>query len=98
MPGYHQWTTPSGRAEAAWIAEVDGAPAGCVFCVRENATTARLRFGQRGVDEVRARPNSAVTAAASSAESEPMATNDQPCSRRRAAAAPSVTSRPQALP
>jgi DNA-binding MarR family transcriptional regulator/GNAT superfamily N-acetyltransferase len=30
--------------EAAWIAEVDGAPAGCVFCVRENATTARLRL------------------------------------------------------
>jgi DNA-binding MarR family transcriptional regulator/GNAT superfamily N-acetyltransferase len=31
-------------AEAAWIAEVDGAPAGCVFCVRESATTARLRL------------------------------------------------------
>jgi DNA-binding MarR family transcriptional regulator/GNAT superfamily N-acetyltransferase len=31
-------------AEAAWIAEIDGAPAGCVFCVRENATTARLRL------------------------------------------------------
>ena len=31
-------------AEAAWIAEVDGGPAGCVFCVRENATTARLRL------------------------------------------------------
>ncbi len=31
-------------AEAAWIAEVDGVPAGCVFCVRENATTARLRL------------------------------------------------------
>ncbi|HMD25376.1 MAG TPA: bifunctional helix-turn-helix transcriptional regulator/GNAT family N-acetyltransferase, partial [Streptosporangiaceae bacterium] len=31
-------------AEAAWIAEVDGAPTGCVFCVRENATTARLRL------------------------------------------------------
>jgi DNA-binding MarR family transcriptional regulator/GNAT superfamily N-acetyltransferase len=31
-------------AEAAWIAEVDGARAGCVFCVRENATTARLRL------------------------------------------------------
>ena len=25
------------EAEAAWIAEVDGAPAGCVFCVREDA-------------------------------------------------------------
>jgi DNA-binding MarR family transcriptional regulator/GNAT superfamily N-acetyltransferase len=32
------------HAEAAWIAEVDGTPAGCVFCVRENATTARLRL------------------------------------------------------
>jgi DNA-binding MarR family transcriptional regulator/GNAT superfamily N-acetyltransferase len=32
------------QAEAAWIAEVDGAPAGCVFCVREDATTARLRL------------------------------------------------------
>ncbi len=32
------------EAEAAWIAEVDGAPAGCVFCVRENGTTARLRL------------------------------------------------------
>ncbi len=31
-------------AEAAWIAEVDGDRAGCVFCVRENATTARLRL------------------------------------------------------
>jgi DNA-binding MarR family transcriptional regulator/GNAT superfamily N-acetyltransferase len=31
-------------AEAAWIAEIDGTPAGCVFCVRENATTARLRL------------------------------------------------------
>jgi DNA-binding MarR family transcriptional regulator/GNAT superfamily N-acetyltransferase len=31
-------------AEAAWIAEVDGTPAGCVFCVRENADAARLRL------------------------------------------------------
>jgi DNA-binding MarR family transcriptional regulator/GNAT superfamily N-acetyltransferase len=31
-------------AEAAWIAEVEGTPAGCVFCVRENASTARLRL------------------------------------------------------
>jgi DNA-binding MarR family transcriptional regulator/GNAT superfamily N-acetyltransferase len=30
--------------EAAWIAEVDGAPAGCVFCVREDSATARLRL------------------------------------------------------
>ena len=32
------------EGEAAWIAEVDGAPAGAVFCVREDATTARLRL------------------------------------------------------
>jgi len=32
------------EAEAAWIAEVDGMPAGCVFCVREDTTTARLRL------------------------------------------------------
>ena len=31
-------------AEAAWIAEVDGTRAGCVVCLRENATTARLRL------------------------------------------------------
>ncbi len=30
--------------EAAWIAEVDGTRAGGVFCVRENASTARLRL------------------------------------------------------
>jgi DNA-binding MarR family transcriptional regulator/GNAT superfamily N-acetyltransferase len=30
--------------EAAWIAEVDGAPAGCVFCVREDSAAARLRL------------------------------------------------------
>jgi DNA-binding MarR family transcriptional regulator/GNAT superfamily N-acetyltransferase len=52
------------QAEAAWIAEVDGTRAGCVFCVREDATTARLRLllvepwarglgiGSRLVDEV----------------------------------------------
>ncbi len=51
-------------AEAAWIAEVDGTRAGCVFCVREDAMTARLRLllvepwarglgiGSRLVDEV----------------------------------------------
>ncbi len=31
-------------AEAAWIAEVDGTPAGCVFCVRKNDRTAQLRM------------------------------------------------------
>jgi DNA-binding MarR family transcriptional regulator/GNAT superfamily N-acetyltransferase len=33
---------PSG--EACWIAEVDGEPAGSVFCVRKDATTAQLRL------------------------------------------------------
>jgi GNAT superfamily N-acetyltransferase len=30
--------------EAAWIAEVDGQPAGCVFCVRQDDVTAKLRL------------------------------------------------------
>jgi DNA-binding MarR family transcriptional regulator/GNAT superfamily N-acetyltransferase len=30
--------------EAAWIAEVDGEPVGCVFCVANDATTAQLRL------------------------------------------------------
>jgi len=30
--------------EYAWIAEVDGAPAGCVFCVKESEDIARLRL------------------------------------------------------
>ena len=30
--------------EAAWIAELDGAPAGCVFCMRESGSVARLRL------------------------------------------------------
>ncbi|GIJ45917.1 MarR family transcriptional regulator [Virgisporangium aliadipatigenens] len=30
--------------ESAWIAEVGGAPAGCVFCVRHDDTTAKLRL------------------------------------------------------
>lgn len=30
--------------EAAWIAEVDGEPAGCVFCVAKHETTAQLRI------------------------------------------------------
>ena len=50
--------------EAAWIAEVDGRPAGCVFCVRKDDRTAQLRMllvepcarglgiGSRLVDEV----------------------------------------------
>src|SRR5258708_16637830 len=38
----------AGRAEptreAAWIAELDGEPAGCVFCMRKTDTTAQLRL------------------------------------------------------
>jgi DNA-binding MarR family transcriptional regulator/GNAT superfamily N-acetyltransferase len=30
--------------EAAWIAEVDGTPAGCVFCLRKDDRTAQLRM------------------------------------------------------
>jgi GNAT superfamily N-acetyltransferase len=30
--------------EAAWIADVDGQRAGCVFCVRADETTAKLRL------------------------------------------------------
>jgi GNAT superfamily N-acetyltransferase len=32
------------RREAAWIAELDGQRVGCVFCVSEDAETARLRI------------------------------------------------------
>jgi DNA-binding MarR family transcriptional regulator/GNAT superfamily N-acetyltransferase len=32
------------RREATWIAEVDGAPVGCVLCVREDDSTAKLRL------------------------------------------------------
>lgn len=32
------------RGEAAWIAELDGQPAGCVFCVRVSDTAAQLRL------------------------------------------------------
>ena len=32
------------KREAAWIAEVDAAPAGCVFCVRHDDDTAQLRL------------------------------------------------------
>lgn len=31
-------------AQAAWIAEVDGVRAGCVFCVRQDDRTAKLRL------------------------------------------------------
>ncbi len=34
----------SDPGEAAWIAELDGAPVGCVFCMRDGAATARLRL------------------------------------------------------
>jgi DNA-binding MarR family transcriptional regulator/GNAT superfamily N-acetyltransferase len=30
--------------ESAWIAEVDGAPVGCIFCVRKDDTAAQLRL------------------------------------------------------
>lgn len=33
-----------GRREAAWIAEVDGEPAGCVFCCKKDDKTAQLRL------------------------------------------------------
>lgn len=47
----------AGRAdprEAGWIAELDGAPAGCVFCMRKDDRTAQLRLllvepGARGL-------------------------------------------------
>jgi DNA-binding MarR family transcriptional regulator/N-acetylglutamate synthase-like GNAT family acetyltransferase len=32
------------RRDAAWVAEVDGERAGCVFCVRKDAKTAQLRL------------------------------------------------------
>ena len=32
------------RREAVWIAEVNGEPAGCVFCVRKGDTTGQLRL------------------------------------------------------
>ncbi|WP_067573410.1 bifunctional helix-turn-helix transcriptional regulator/GNAT family N-acetyltransferase [Nocardia acidivorans] len=32
------------QRERAWIAEYDGAPVGCVYCMRENDDTARLRL------------------------------------------------------
>jgi len=32
------------RREAAWIAEVDGQPMGCVLCVRKDDDTAQLRI------------------------------------------------------
>ncbi|HYN93210.1 MAG TPA: helix-turn-helix domain-containing GNAT family N-acetyltransferase [Pilimelia sp.] len=38
---YAQGADP--RREAAWVAELDGAPVGCVLCVRADDTTAKLR-------------------------------------------------------
>jgi DNA-binding MarR family transcriptional regulator/GNAT superfamily N-acetyltransferase len=32
------------RGESAWIAELDGEPAGCVFCMRRSESTAQLRL------------------------------------------------------
>ena len=42
VAGYAAGRDP-GR-EAAWIAEMDGAPAGCVFCMRKDSATAQLRL------------------------------------------------------
>jgi GNAT superfamily N-acetyltransferase len=39
---YHAGLRPD--RESAWIAEVDGARAGCVFCCRRDASTAQLRI------------------------------------------------------
>jgi DNA-binding MarR family transcriptional regulator/predicted N-acetyltransferase YhbS len=35
---------PDPRRQAAWIAELDGEPVGCVFCVARDETTAQLRI------------------------------------------------------
>jgi DNA-binding MarR family transcriptional regulator/GNAT superfamily N-acetyltransferase len=42
VAGYAEGHDP--RREAAWIAEVDGEPAGCVLCVRGEDDVARLRL------------------------------------------------------
>jgi DNA-binding MarR family transcriptional regulator/GNAT superfamily N-acetyltransferase len=42
IAGYLRTREPA--RQAGWIAEVDGVPAGSVFCVPENPTTARLRM------------------------------------------------------
>lgn len=42
VAGYVEHRDP--RREHAWIAEVDGAPAGCVFCMTKDDATAQLRL------------------------------------------------------
>jgi DNA-binding MarR family transcriptional regulator/N-acetylglutamate synthase-like GNAT family acetyltransferase len=42
VAGYIEEHDP--KREAAWVAEVDGERAGCVFCVRKDARTAQLRL------------------------------------------------------
>jgi GNAT superfamily N-acetyltransferase len=42
VAGYAENHDP--RREAAWIAEVDGQPMGCVLCVRNDDETAQLRI------------------------------------------------------
>jgi len=37
-------TTHDTRYERVWIADIDGEPVGCIGCVREDDTTARLRW------------------------------------------------------
>jgi DNA-binding MarR family transcriptional regulator/GNAT superfamily N-acetyltransferase len=39
-----EYAERAGPREASWIAEVDGEPAGCVFCMRADDQTARLRL------------------------------------------------------
>jgi DNA-binding MarR family transcriptional regulator/GNAT superfamily N-acetyltransferase len=40
----HPGARPNAAGEAAWIAEVDGGPAGCVFCMRKSDVTGQLRL------------------------------------------------------
>lgn len=40
----HYAARAGGKGEAAWIAEVAGEPAGCVFCMRKTDDTAQLRL------------------------------------------------------
>jgi len=37
-------SAPRPKREAAWIAELDGEPVGCVFCTKKEETVAKLRL------------------------------------------------------